>query len=110
MGDVYINIVNSNNCSVRNFLNICYSHSFFPTINKQTRVTYTTASLTDHNWTNNLADYLSSGLIHTSISDHFPVISYFGQRMTTHCFTSFEKRIFSEESLNNFKIAMSSYY
>ena len=73
-------------------------------------MTCTSASLIGHIWTNNLANYLSSGIIHTSISDHFPVISSFGQRMTNpHCFTSFEKRIFSEDSLSDFEIALSSY-
>lgn len=75
MGDFNINLINHKENNVCNFANLLYSHSFFPTITKPTRVTETSATVIDHNWINNIENYRESGVIYTDISDHFPVFT-----------------------------------
>ena len=53
----------------------CYN--FYAAINKPTRITSHSATLIDHIWTNNFENYKSSGIIYTSISDPFPVVTTF---------------------------------
>ena len=74
MGDFNSNIFNYNE---RNSQNLVNSYSFFSTINKLTRVTNTSASIIDHIWTNNFDNYINSGIIFNSISDHFPIFNSF---------------------------------
>lgn len=106
MGDMNLNLLNYNENNVHNYINLFFSHMFFPTITKPTRVTKTCASLLDHVWTNDLQNYQSSGIIFTSISDHFPVFSIFSidNNVTRNTSTILKRRNFSDEGINAFKL------
>jgi len=53
------------------------SHYYHCTISHPTRVTQNSATLLDHIWSNNIANNLCNGIVHTQISDHFPIFSLF---------------------------------
>jgi len=77
LGDFNINLLNTDihNYSSE-FIDIMYSHSLFPLINKPTRVTERSATLIDNIFSNNIQDNdLLNGILLTDISDHFPVFS-----------------------------------
>ena len=59
----------------KDFLEIMYSNSFIPLINRPTRITATTATLIDNIFTNNHQEKVNSqqGIIPYHISDHFPI-------------------------------------
>ena len=76
MGDYNINLLHIND-NVTSYINLFQSYSFSQTITKPTRVTYRSATLIDHIWTNDMQNYIRSGILYSSISDHFPVLSLF---------------------------------
>ena len=57
------------------FLDIIYENNLIPLITKRTRLSYYSKSLIDNIITNNFQSYLTheSGIILSTISDHFPV-------------------------------------
>ena len=56
------------------YINCIFSHYFYPTINRPTRITDTSATLIDNILTNNnLTKYVSS-ILYADISDHLPVL------------------------------------
>ena len=74
MGDFNLNLLNCENHKLTNeFLDIMYSNTFFPLITRPTRITSYTATLIDNIFTNNLDNYIFSGLFFTDISDHLPI-------------------------------------
>lgn len=105
MGDLNVNLLKQNDNSVNELLNLFYTYSYFPVITKPTRVTSTSASLIDHIWTNDLNNYQASGIMYTSISDHFPVFSSFSvPQYKSHCpYITITKRIINNEFINAFK-------
>ena len=75
MGDFNINLlkVDSHNLS-KEFIDIMFSHSYFPLVNKPTRVTDTSATLIDNIFSNScLHQDTIQGILYTEISDHFPI-------------------------------------
>ena len=57
------------------FLDLMFSNSFIPLINKPTRVTHTTATIIDNIFTNKYENdnkYMT-GILTTDISDHYPI-------------------------------------
>ena len=79
-GDYNINLLNyDTHKDTKEFLDLMFSNSFIPLIDKPTRVKTTaikkTATLIDNIFTNNLIDHLDShqGIFFTDISDHFPI-------------------------------------
>lgn len=57
--------------ATRDFNTLTHSHMFYPSMTKPTRVSSSSATLIDFSWSSNLPSYYSSGIIHTSTSDHF---------------------------------------
>ena len=74
-GDFNMNLLDfEQNKKVQNFLNILFSHSMMPVINKQTRVTKNTATAIDHIFINSVTTAkFKTGIIKSDISDHFPI-------------------------------------
>ena len=77
MGDFNIDHLKYNhNHQVNTFVNLMYSHSFFPCIDRPTRVCSTkngtTISLIDNIFTNDIEHKITSGNLVTDLSDHFP--------------------------------------
>lgn len=76
IGDININLLSTNGDYVSNLSNLFHSYMFFPVINKPTRFTNTSATIIDHFWSND-PNYLSSGILFSNISDHFPIFNSF---------------------------------
>ena len=78
MGDFNINLFNyESHSDTTDFLNLMFSHCFFPAISKPTRVTEYSSTLIDNIFSNSPQHLNSSinGILCTDISDHFPVFS-----------------------------------
>ena len=76
MGDYNINLLNYDvHSSTVDFVDMIYSYSFMPLINRPTRITRDSATIIDNIFTNNLPSLEGSlhGILVTDISDHFPV-------------------------------------
>ena len=111
MGDFNINLLSNEN-KVHNFLNLLYLYYFFPTINKPTKVTSTSASLIDNIWISNLHNHQVSGIHYTSISDNFRIISIFSVENNAILQSStitVTKRIYNNLSIESFKKDLLNY-
>ena len=109
-GDYNLNLLNSDNHPPTNeFTEINFEHSFFPHINKPTRITNSTATLIDNIFTNipDTSDS-NSGILLWDISDHFPIF-YIQYKLEPHIednyrigrpITEKNKKHFSETLLN----------
>ena len=87
------------------YLNIIFSHSFIPLINKPTRVSKNNATVIDNLLTNTFIDnnYMS-GIVKTDITDHFPVFLITEKELNTARKSDFVfKRSFSDKKLKEFK-------
>ena len=76
MGDFNVNIINfENHDATSDFLNTMFSYSFFPLINKPTRITSTSSTLIDNIFCNKVPDCDNAvgGLLITDLSDHLPI-------------------------------------
>ena len=74
------------------------------------RITYTSASIIDHIWTNDSKKYQTSGIRYTSISDHFPIFSIF---TTTSDYVdtrvTISRRIFNDNFIDSLKTDLQNY-
>ena len=71
MGDFNINLLNCNiDKNTSDYVDILYSHAFFPTINFPTQITPKSKTLTDNIFYNNVTKNVTSGDIAILISDH----------------------------------------
>lgn len=111
MGDLNINILNYSDNNSQLLVNLFHSYGFFSTINKPTRVTSHSATLIDHIWTNNVDNYIHSGIIYSSISDHFPVTSSFSllQSESLRKPITFKIRKYTNENISSFKSELTNY-
>ena len=75
MGDTNINVLNhTTHKETSDYLDLMYSYSLVPVINRPTRITCNSATLIDHIFTSNFnAASLYQGILVTDISDHYPV-------------------------------------
>ena len=73
-GDFNIDIINKNKSPIiYDFINIFYQFSFYPTINKPTRIQGNCLSLIDNIFTNTNKDYDNNYIHVIDTSDHFPI-------------------------------------
>ena len=77
MGDFNINLLKNKNKSSNDLIEMFHSFGLFSLINKPTRVVKNSFTLIDHIWSNCLDKLKNNFIIHTNISDHFPVFSLF---------------------------------
>ena len=77
LGDFNINLLNNETHQLTaEFLEVMYSYTLYPLINKPTRVTTNTATLIDNIFHNNLfSNETLNGICFTDISDHFPIFT-----------------------------------
>jgi hypothetical protein len=106
LGDYNIDLLKeSSDRQTSDFINIIYSSSFYPTVNKPTRITRTSATIIDNIITNSTANH-QSGIFIADISDHLPVfvntdIKLDGNNHNTSNKTKPEpKRQFTEDNIN----------
>ena len=102
LGDYNIDLLkHDTNMHINDFINTTLTHSFFPKIDKPTRVTHNTATLIDNIITNSTNTNTATGILVTDISDHFPVFHITSHRNTITPKVS-HKRDFSESNISNF--------
>jgi len=61
--------------NVREFVDAMQSNSFFPLIDKPTRITPTSSTLIDNIFTNVIQNSHTSGILYADLSDHLPIWS-----------------------------------
>ena len=113
-GDFNIDLLKSDVCEYSNrFCEQLFTSSFFPLINKPTRITQHTATLIDNIFTNDLDQIESSinGLIYSDISDHLPIFHLASLSSNTDDFTEkgndmYYKRIVNKDSLASFLVSV----
>ena len=112
MGYFNVNILKHSDINTQLLVNLFHRYGFLCTINKPTRVTNHSATLIDHIWTNNFDNYVCSGIIYNSISDHFPIISSFSSSKSesTSKPITFATRKFTNENIGGFKSELSDFY
>ena len=75
LSDFNVNMLNFETHGLTNdYINSLVSKSFLPVITLPTRVKHQSATLIDHIWTNKVCKMFNSGILISSLSDHFPVI------------------------------------
>ena len=107
LGDYNINI-GKNTKAKNDFLNTLHSYSFFPTINQFTRVKESTKSIIDNIITNISTTKLTSGVIISDISDHFPIFLAF-DLANKHIFSrnpTTKVKVLNDKTLNQLCITL----
>ena len=74
MGDLNYDLLQDSHIFTDDFVDIMYDYSFYPIINKPTRITQSSSTCIDHIWTNIHDKSISSAIITLTIADHLPVI------------------------------------
>ena len=77
MGVFNLDLLQYKNDKVQELINLMYGYSLFPLTIQPTRVTSTSATLIDHNWSPKVENNTTNYTIKTDITDHFPVVSVF---------------------------------
>ena len=88
------------------FINTLHASSFFPTINRYTRVKVsssgTSKSVIDNIITNMRNIKLESGVVQSDITDHFPIVLFFGTgKKTSSPPVKTKVKIFNEKTLQH---------
>ena len=74
MGDFNFNLLNLLEKNTKMFTDAMFNNSFYPLINKPTRITDSHSSTIDHIWTNIMVTNITSGIIVHCVADHLPVL------------------------------------
>lgn len=96
MGDFNVNLLNCDTHSHTNdFLDLMYSFSFHPLVDKPTRITAHSSTLIDNIFVNCLSDHRVC-ILYTDVSDHLPILAIDesrnnGQLSFTKCNTKYRK-------------------
>ena len=61
-------------------------NSLYPLISKPTRITYSTATLIDKIFTNNLEHSMNSGILYTDLSNHLPIFQVIHLKLDAESF------------------------
>ena len=72
LGDLNINLYNTNSTLTRRYLDCLFSNNFLPIISRATHFGGLNGTCIDHILTNDLSNILSNGLIRCNISRHLP--------------------------------------
>ena len=104
LGDFNINLLNiENHTQSSDFLDLLYSHSFMPLINKPTRVTANSATIIDHIFCNEIHNSrLFNGIFVTEITDHYPIFSINISHKMYARPNYYSKRSLTEKNINMF--------
>ena len=74
MRDLNYDLLQDSHTFTDNFVDTMYDHSFYPIINKPTRITQNSSTCIDHIWTNIHDKIIKSAIITHKIADHLPVV------------------------------------
>ena len=106
MGDFNIHLLNyDTHFPTKGFINIFVSNHFIPYINHPTRISDSSSTIIDNNFTNIVDAHIICGNLTTHISDHFPQflilsnakISHLQKRPLKYDYSSFNERNFRED-------------
>ena len=106
VGDFNINLINADSHqSTSNFLDVLYSASLFPLINRPTRITSETATLIDNIFCNEINDFThTNGILVADITDHYPIFNINSSRNIVHTKDHYvNKRIVNNNAVTLFK-------
>jgi len=104
MGDFNIDLLQYNNHNTTNdFVNNTLSHSFIPLITRPTRLAFTSATLIDHIYTNDVTNKSKSGIIITDVADHFGTFYLTTREHTSNKESHKIIRQYNEKNINKFK-------
>ena len=105
MGDMNYDLLDTDSADEDLFKDEMYANSFYPVINKPTRITKTTGTSIDNIWTNIIDKPITSGIITDCIADHLPTfqLTEIGEinkkSKTTRCFSERRLQIFRDRAL-----------
>ena len=94
-GDINLNLLQHNDNTIQDLINLMYSYSLFPLTTLPTRITDTSATIIDHIWSTYVENNVGNYVIKTDITDHFPVVSLFKCSSTQVSPTFITKRTFT---------------
>ena len=81
-GDFNIDIlITDSHHHTKEFIHAMYTHAFYPTISKHTRVTAQSATIIDNLITNVTFHPIKSGLLFSNISDHYTVFNLYSLKI-----------------------------
>ena len=103
-GDLNYDISNQENSHTSNFTDLMFEKSYFPVINKPTRISDSSASTLDHIWTNLLGNHYKSGIILQPISDHLPIFVCTNLNKPLPVISP--QRSFNQQNITNFNIKL----
>ena len=108
-GDFNLDILKfQSHVKTNNYINEMFSQGFLQLITKPTRVGQGSATLIDHIWTNTNRYINISGIITSSISDHFPVFYIAGGKKPENKPKIINVRDYSKSNIDRFKNVLSS--
>jgi len=104
MGDFNINLLNhDNHAGASNYLNTLLNFGQLPLITLPSRVTDHSFSLIDHVSSNTKDKFIESGLVYSSLSDHYPVFCIKNVKTAKSSFQDKYKRKINEKTIAIFK-------
>ena len=109
VGDFNLNLLQYESCALtEKFVDIMFSSAFLQLVSHPTRIAHhnnkSSVTLIDHIWSNEIHRSISSGIITTHISDHFPTFTFFKNQTKNKAPTKFvTSRNFSEANIQKFK-------
>ena len=104
MGDFNINLLNhENHDGTSKYLNTLLNFGQLPLITLPSRITHNSCSLIDHISSNTKDLYIESGLLYSSLSDHYPVFSIKNIKNPKPSFKTVYKRKINENTIMLFK-------
>ena len=77
MGDLNLNLINTNSREVNDFTNNMYATGFYPIISKPIRITNDSATIIYNIFTNITQHKIHFGILYTDISDHLRVVNIY---------------------------------
>ena len=112
MGDFNLDLLNSDvHAQTSQFLDLIYSSSFYPLIDKPTRVTTHSSTLIDNIFVNSYNNH-TAGLLYADVTDHLPIFaidSSKGISAPESLSGAVKHRRINEQSIERFKETVSQY-
>ena len=109
VGDLNIDVLKYNsNPQVTEYIDLLFSFGLLQVITKPTRCTKNSATLIDHVITNSVCSDISSYIVTSLISDHFPILHHCNTSKKAYKPSTVKTRNFSEENVNRFNQALTN--
>jgi hypothetical protein len=104
LGDFNIDLLKLNeHAPTQDFLNIMAASHFLPAIDRPTRITDISFSLIDNIYTNFWQEVVCPLILINDISDHLPIMIWFGNRIPSRCVESNAKiRVINDKLMTQF--------